>query len=58
MVPTEDPVLLCTPYGLLINELQRSPRGVIRSMMELLKLALDLDVGTYKAPNTDIVRQQ
>jgi len=41
MVPTEDPVLLCIPYGLLINELQRSSRGVIRSMMELLKLALN-----------------
>ena len=56
MVPTEDPTLLCTPYGLLFNELQRSPAGVISSMMELLKLALDLDIGTFKAPNSDIVR--
>ena len=56
MVPTENPTLLCTPYGLLFNELQRSPGGIIKSMMDLLKLALDLDIGTYKTPNADIVR--
>ena len=53
MVPTENPTLLCTPYGLLFNELQRSPEGIIQSMMELLQLALDLDIGTYKTPNAD-----
>jgi hypothetical protein len=41
-VPTTNPKLLATPYGMLLNELQRSPDGVISSVQRLLKLALDL----------------
>lgn len=41
-VPTANPKLLATPYGMLINELHRSPAGVIDSAIKLLKFALDL----------------
>ena len=48
-VPTKDPKLLATPYGLLLNELHRSPDGVIQSMLDLLRFALNLDTGTVHA---------
>lgn len=44
-VPTRDELLLNTPYGLLINELVRSPSQVVRATIKLLKLALALDAG-------------
>jgi hypothetical protein len=46
MVPTPHPELLATPYGLLINELCRSPDTVIRSILALLKGALACDTGS------------
>lgn len=53
-VPTTNPVLLATPYGHLINELHRSPAGVINSMLKLMTLALDLDSGTVRASTLGI----
>ncbi len=45
-VPATNRALLGTVYGLLLNELQRSPAGFLESCISLLKLALDLDTGT------------
>lgn len=46
MVPTLYPELLATSYGLLMNELYRSPDTVIRSILTLLKGALAVDTGS------------
>jgi len=45
-IPTRKRQELATPYGLLINELHRSPKVIVDSVSELLKQALDLDTGT------------
>jgi hypothetical protein len=45
MVPTPHTDLLASPYGLLLNELCRSPETVIRSVMTLLRGALACDTG-------------
>jgi hypothetical protein len=45
MVPTQHPQLLSTAYGLLLNELHRSPETVLRGVSALLKGALALDTG-------------
>ena len=41
-VPTINPKLLATAYGMLLNELHRSPEGVSESLLRLLKQALEL----------------
>ena len=46
MVPTRYPHLLASTYGLLMNELHRSPATVLRSVLALLKGALALDTGS------------
>lgn len=46
MVPTRHPELLATPYGLLMNELYRSPDTIIRSILTLLRGALAVDTGS------------
>ena len=46
MVPTLHPDLLATPYGLLMNELYRSPDAMIRCVLTLLKGALAVDTGS------------
>jgi hypothetical protein len=46
MVPTQHPNLLATPYGLLINELYRSPETIIRCVLALVRGALALDTGS------------
>jgi hypothetical protein len=46
MVPTAHPELLATSYGLLVNELVRSPETVLRAVMSLLKGALACDTGS------------
>lgn len=45
MVPSPHPDLLASSYGLLLNELCRSPETVIRSVLALLKGALACDTG-------------
>lgn len=47
MVPSPQSDLLSTPYGLLMNELCRSPDTVIRSILALLKGALACDTGSW-----------
>eukprot|EP00954_Amorphochlora_amoebiformis_P002751 216063-Amorphochlora_amoeboformis.AAC.1 len=54
-VPTVKSELLATPYGLLINEIHRSPDAVLQSVHKLLELALDLDTGTFKSSTVDII---
>ena len=46
MVPTSHSDLLATPFGLLINELCRSPDTIIRSILTLLRGALACDTGS------------
>lgn len=45
MVPSEDSRLLATPFGLLLNELHRSPQGLVASLLSLLKQGLECDSG-------------
>ena len=45
MIPTQYPQLLSSTYGLLMNELHRSPDNVLRAVMALLNGALALDTG-------------
>jgi thiol-disulfide isomerase/thioredoxin len=46
MVPSTNADLLATPYGMLLNELVRSPDTVIRSILSLLRGALACDTGS------------
>ncbi|KAJ1404620.1 hypothetical protein B484DRAFT_219412, partial [Ochromonadaceae sp. CCMP2298] len=45
MVPSPHPDLLASSYGLLLNELCRSPEGILRSVLALLRGALACDTG-------------
>lgn len=54
-VPAKDETKLNTPYGLLLNELSRSPTQVVKSTLLLMKLALALDTGSYFGSQTDII---
>ena len=42
-VPAKDEAELNTPYGLLLNELARSPLQVVSSTVQLMKRGLTLD---------------
>lgn len=46
MVPTLHPELLATPYGLLMNELCRSPDTIIEGLLTILRGALACDTGS------------
>ena len=46
MVPSTNVDLLASPYGMLLNELCKSPDTVIRSVIMLLKGALACDTGS------------
>ena len=54
-VPTTNPNLLATAYGMMINELHRSPQGVCASMLKLLTLGLDLDTLTVHSTTVGIL---
>lgn len=54
-VPTLESKLIATTYGLLLNELQRSPEQILSSVISLLKLALDLDTGTVFSTTREVV---
>lgn len=45
MVPTQHPGLLSSAYGLMINELHRSPANVLEPTVSLISGALALDTG-------------
>lgn len=46
MVPSTNADLLASPYGMLLNELVKSPDTIIRSVMTLLRGALACDTGS------------
>mmetsp|Transcript_7246 Transcript_7246/g.21392 ORF Transcript_7246/g.21392 Transcript_7246/m.21392 type:complete len:5155 (-) Transcript_7246:1654-17118(-) len=54
-VPAKDEKRLNTPYGLLLNELSRSPEQLLASTIRLMKLALALDTGKYFESQDDII---
>ena len=55
MVPAENKRLLATSQGLLLNECARAPATTIPAATTLLKLGLDLDVGTYKSSTVPVL---
>ncbi|CAL1133950.1 unnamed protein product, partial [Cladocopium goreaui] len=55
LVPAEDPELLGTAFGLLTNELARSPEATIDAVLQLLEQALLLDTQDPHASTTAII---
>eukprot|EP00439_Symbiodinium_sp_Y106_P081689 s297_g20.t2 len=55
MVPAEDPELLGTGFGLLTNELARSPEATVDAVIELLDQALKLDTQDPHASTTELI---
>lgn len=55
LVPAEDPELLGTAFGLLTNELARSPEATIDAVLQLLEQALRLDTQDPHASTTAII---
>eukprot|EP00760_Papus_ankaliazontas_P003017 PhM_4_TR11378/c0_g1_i1/m.4426 len=55
MIPSEDKRFLATPYGLLLNELHRSPKNLVSSLMSLLKQARMLDTGTVYSTTVKVI---
>jgi hypothetical protein len=53
VVPTQHPALLATPFGLLMNEMSRSPDTIIRSVLVLLRGALACDTGSVADEDAD-----
>ena len=53
LVPTLNNELLSTPFGLLMNELVRSPDTIMRSVLGLLKGALACDTGSVADTGED-----
>jgi len=53
-VPTEDPKLIGTQYGLLFNELIHNPQLIIDNLIKIFHSSLELDVGLH-SPNTHII---
>ncbi|CAJ1390236.1 unnamed protein product [Effrenium voratum] len=55
LVPAEDPELLGTAFGLLTNELARSPEATIDAVLQLLEQALRLDTQDPHATTTTLI---
>ena len=53
LVPTMNPELLSSSYGLLVNDLVRSPKTIIPAIIGLLKGALACDTGSAADTNED-----
>lgn len=47
---TQDRSIFATPCGLLFNELQKSPQGIMRALSDLLEFAVELDTGDCFVP--------
>ena len=54
-VPTSDRTLFATPAGLLFNELQKSPQGLMRALSDLLEFAIELDSGRFSSGTAPII---
>lgn len=46
---------LATPCGLLFNELQHSPEGVLQCLTDLLDISLDLETNSYSESTSPVV---
>ena len=55
LIPTPDKQLLATPYGLLYNELVRSPGTVLKPCLSLLKAAIALDSGDVRESTLPLI---
>lgn len=55
-VPCPNRELLATSHGLLLNELAHSPDMILDSLLKLLVLSVDLDVGTVHSTTALIVQ--
>jgi hypothetical protein len=53
--PEERPLLLATPYGVLMHELMYSPGAVIGPLLSLLTGALDFCFGSYRSAFTELM---
>ena len=54
MVPSQHTNLLATPFGLLLNELHRSPSNVLQAVIRLLEGAFGLDTGSVCDPGEEV----
>jgi hypothetical protein len=54
-IPCSDRAHLATPMGLLFNELQKSPQGIVIAISELVNFALELDTGRYSDSTAAII---
>ena len=54
-VPSINRKHLSTPLGLLFNELQKSPDGILVAVNKLLQNVLELDAGRYDASSTPAI---
>ena len=54
-VPTSDRTIFATPAGLLFNELQKSPQGLMRALSDLLEFAIELDSGRFSSGTAPII---
>ena len=55
MCASKDEKQLATAYGLLLNELTRSPYQLLDALVKMLKLAMSLDTGSYFVSQSDII---
>jgi hypothetical protein len=46
---------LATPCGLLFNELQHSPAGLLKSLADMLDVILDLETNQYAAATSEVI---
>jgi hypothetical protein len=55
MVPAETREHLTTPCGLLFNELQHSPAGVLRPLSKMMELVLEFDTGRHTQSTSNLI---
>jgi hypothetical protein len=55
VVPAPERSIFATPCGLLFNELQKSPHGMMRALSDLLEYAVELDTGSYNHGTANII---
>ena len=48
-------VHFATPVGLLFNELQQSPDGILKSLTDILDIALDLETRTWSSATSGLI---
>ena len=51
----QDRSIFATPCGLLFNELQKSPIGILRALTDMLELIIELDTGRYNPSSASLI---